>query len=115
MSGPISFINGKSRSVVCESSAEPDPDSYSWHKAGGSIRTGNTLTLNPVQKQDDSQFTCTANNTMVPSNGNQETGSSSSTVKINVLCKLFLYCQIKCYICVDYNSPSSDRRILISE
>ncbi|XP_060603838.1 synaptogenesis protein syg-2-like [Ruditapes philippinarum] len=85
VSGPINFIDGKSSSVLCKSNGKPNPDSYSWNKAGSSSRAGDTLTFNPVQKQDDGQYICSAQNTMVPSSGDTQTGSNSSTVKINVL------------------------------
>ncbi|XP_060587107.1 nephrin-like [Ruditapes philippinarum] len=85
VSGPINFIDGKLSSVVCESNGKPNPDSYSWSQAGSSTTAGDTLTFNPVQKQDDGQYTCTAQNTMVPSSGDTQIGSNSSTVKITVL------------------------------
>ena len=87
MSSSIKFIKGKTRSVECESVGKPEPNVYTWTKGEQNIRTGKLLTFNGVQRQDDSQYKCTAQNTMIPSEGSQQIGTNSSTVQVIVLCK----------------------------
>ena len=89
--GTINVIEGTIQNVICKSQGNPNPDSYRWTKDTDIQSFTNTLTLNPAQKQDKGEYSCSVNNTMVPSRGDPKTGSNSSTVKMNVLCMYFRF------------------------
>ncbi|XP_053373002.1 nephrin-like, partial [Mercenaria mercenaria] len=81
----VDVIEGMSVSLVCESSGKPNPDTYIWIKGETAIKNGKSLAFSSVQKQDDGQYKCKAQNTMTPTAGVKEIGTNISVADINVL------------------------------
>lgn len=83
-------VNGSNFSFTCPfSPGSPNATSFLWRRTSDN-RTWNTetLTLMPVNYLiDDTDFFCTANNTMEPSIGLPQQGISNGKLRITVWCE----------------------------
>jgi hypothetical protein len=58
-----------------------------WHDIPGSTINGGQLVKQNINRIDAGTYNCTASNVMKPTAENQQTGSSSRTFLLDVLCK----------------------------
>ncbi|WAR06304.1 PXDNL-like protein [Mya arenaria] len=74
------LVEGTDNTFSCISSANPPSNTYTWSTPGREQVSGANLTLINVQHTaDQGQYTLTATNTMDPTRGNTETGTSNTS------------------------------------
>ena len=64
-----SYNEGSPVSIICSSAGKPDPD-VKWITGNGQVKSlgkkSATLTFNSINRTDDGQYTCKANNSAGP-------------------------------------------------
>lgn len=83
-SNRMTFMEGISVSLTCESSGNPLPNNYIWTKDGRTISNGKMLLFSNIDRRDSGQYSCKVQNTMSPIYGRQVTGINSTFVNITV-------------------------------
>ncbi|KAK3577616.1 hypothetical protein CHS0354_022531, partial [Potamilus streckersoni] len=84
LTSPYKVIEYQPLNVTCQVSSNPPPDQISWSPSGeGSVPS--RLYFNSVSRNKSGTYSCTAQNTMTPSVGGQQTGMSTSQIQVNVL------------------------------
>lgn len=82
-------IEGRYISVTCSASpGNPEPSTFFWTNIGlsGSRQEGPILQLPGINRSSSGNYTCTAENNY----NNNEKGTSTQSMVINVLCKYHL-------------------------
>lgn len=82
----LSLIENKSELIVfdCSAKGNPNPTNYMWSGIKGN--SSSVLVLN-VSREVGGNYTCSAGNLMIPSNGTAQTGYINQTYAVDILCK----------------------------
>ncbi|XP_052806385.1 hemicentin-1-like [Mya arenaria] len=79
------LVEGSDRIISCTSSANPPLVTYTWSTPDrGQVPGANMSLTNVKHPADLGQYTITATNTMDPTGGNTETGTSNTTFSVDV-------------------------------
>ncbi|XP_045161961.2 hemicentin-1-like isoform X2 [Mercenaria mercenaria] len=80
----VNIIVNNTLSIKCTSNSKPIP-TYKWNAPVSSISSGQSLYIGNISKADNGTYNCTAENRMFPSNRDNVTGSSTTSIEVNVL------------------------------
>ncbi|KAK3607328.1 hypothetical protein CHS0354_026221 [Potamilus streckersoni] len=84
MNSSYKVIEYQPLNVTCQVSSNPPPDKISWFPTGeGSVSS--ILYFSSVSRNKSGNYSCTAQNTMTPTVGGQQTGMATSQTQVDVL------------------------------
>ncbi|KAK3607325.1 hypothetical protein CHS0354_026220 [Potamilus streckersoni] len=84
LTSPYKVIEYQPLNVTCQVSSNPPPDKISWSPIGESS-VPSRLYFSTVSRNKSGTYSCTAQNTMTPTAGGQQTGMATSQIQVDVL------------------------------
>ncbi|KAK3608745.1 hypothetical protein CHS0354_010467 [Potamilus streckersoni] len=84
MNSSYKVIEFQPLNVTCMASSNPPPDNISWSPIGESS-VPSMLYFSTVSRNKSGTYSCTAQNTMTPTVGGQQTGMATSQIQVDVM------------------------------
>ncbi len=83
------IVEGEGLDLTCKAQeAEPAVNTYTWtEESSGFTLNSGILAINSIQRGQGGRYTCTAINTIRPTNIGPETGIGTRTVEVIVECE----------------------------